>query len=107
MGSQDVDEASRDPVNGQNLAYMIHFYANTHRGELRNKVSAALSNGVAVFATEWGTCSADGNGQLDLGETQAGRAAGRAQCHHNLAFLPWGRKCQCTGHNLKLSRDTI
>merc|ERR1711994_1004661 len=39
-------------------------------GELRNKVSSALSSGVAVFATEWGTCSADGNGQLDLGETQ-------------------------------------
>merc|ERR1719464_1795751 len=69
--SQDIDEASRDPVNGQNLAYTIHFYANTHRGELRNKVSAALSNGIAAFATEWGTCSADGNGQLDLGETQA------------------------------------
>merc|ERR1712117_913595 len=68
--SQDVDEASQDPVNGQSLAYTIHFYANTHRGELRNKVSAALSNGVAIFATEWGTCSADGNGQLDLGETQ-------------------------------------
>merc|ERR1711878_128722 len=68
--SQDIDEAARDPVNGQNLAYTIHFYANTHRGELRNKVSSALSSGVAVFATEWGTCSADGNGQLDLGETQ-------------------------------------
>merc|ERR1712242_300353 len=68
--SQDIDEAARDPVSGQNLAYTIHFYANTHRGELRNKVSAALSNGVAIFATEWGTCSADGNGQLDLGETQ-------------------------------------
>merc|ERR1712117_2221 len=68
--SQDIDEAARDPVSGQNLAYTIHFYANTHRGELRNKVSSALSTGVAVFATEWGTCSADGNGQLDLGETQ-------------------------------------
>merc|ERR1719205_51092 len=68
--AQDIDEASRDPVNGQNQAYTIHFYANTHRGELRNKVSAALSSGIAVFATEWGTCSADGNGQLDLGETQ-------------------------------------
>jgi len=68
--AQDIDEASRDPVNGQNLAYTIHFYANTHRGELRNKVSQALSNGVALMATEWGTCDASGNGNLDLGETQ-------------------------------------
>jgi endoglucanase len=69
--SQEVDEAARDRVNGENLAYTIHFYANTHRQGLRNKVSAALSSGVAVFATEWGTCDASGDGTLDLGETQA------------------------------------
>lgn len=28
--SQDVDEAAQDPVQGENLAYTIHFYANTH-----------------------------------------------------------------------------
>jgi len=67
--SQEVDEAARDRVNGVNLAYTIHFYANTHRGELRARVDSAKSSGVAVFATEWGTCNADGNGQLDLGST--------------------------------------
>jgi len=66
---QHPDEAARDPVSGSNLAYTIHFYAFTHRGELRNKVVQAKSAGAAVFATEWGTCRADGNGQLDLGET--------------------------------------
>jgi len=71
LWSQEVDEASRDRVNGENLAYTVHFYANTHRQSLRNKVSAALANGVAVFATEWGTCDASGDGTLDLGETQA------------------------------------
>lgn len=71
LWSQEVDEASRDPVAGENLAYTIHFYANTHRQSLRNKVSAALSNGVAIFATEWGTCDASGDGGLDLRETQA------------------------------------
>jgi len=66
---QHPDEAARDPVSGSNLAYTIHFYAFTHRGELRDKVVQAKSAGAAVFATEWGTCRADGNGQLDLGET--------------------------------------
>lgn len=32
--SQDVDEAAEDPVHGENLAYTIHFYANTHMQEL-------------------------------------------------------------------------
>lgn len=71
LWSQEVDEASRDRARGENLAYTVHFYANTHRQSLRNKVSAALANGVAIFATEWGTCDASGDGTLDLGETQA------------------------------------
>ena len=29
--SQDVDEAAQNPVQGENLAYTIHFYANTHK----------------------------------------------------------------------------
>lgn len=69
--SQAVDEASRDPVVSTNLAYAIHFYAGTHRLSLREKVEQALANGVAVFATEWGTCDASGNGALDFVETQA------------------------------------
>merc|ERR1712048_356953 len=69
--SQEVDEASRDPVNGySNLAYSLHFYASTHKGDLRAKAQAALSNGIALFATEWGACSATGDGELDFEEAQ-------------------------------------
>lgn len=60
-----------NPVAGENLAYTIHFYAASHGQDLRNKVAGALSRGVAVFATEWGTCEASGNGALNLGETNA------------------------------------
>merc|ERR1719270_3163151 len=67
--SQDVDEAAQDPVSGTNLAYTIHFYASTHKQSLRNKVVSAKSSGAALFATEWGTCRADGDGTLDLAET--------------------------------------
>ena len=28
---KDVDGAAEDPVEGVNLAYTIHFYANTHK----------------------------------------------------------------------------
>jgi len=68
--SQDVDEASSNPVDGVNLVYSLHFYANTHRDSLRQKASQALANGIPLFVTEWGTCSADGNGQLDLDSAQ-------------------------------------
>lgn len=71
LWSQEVDEASRDPVAGPNLAYTIHFYAATHGLGLRRKVQQALANGIAVFATEWGTCDASGDGTLDLAETRA------------------------------------
>jgi endoglucanase len=68
--SQDVDEASWNKVPGSNLAYTLHFYANTHKGSLRNKATTAMNNGIAILVTEWGTCSADGNGHLDLNEAQ-------------------------------------
>lgn len=68
--SQDVDKAAADPLVGGNIAYTLHFYAGTHRQELRNKAQAALDAGVALFVTEWGTSEADGNGILDEAETR-------------------------------------
>lgn len=69
--SQDVGEASGDRVQGENLAYTIHFYATTHSEPLRQKARTALANGVALFATEWGTCEATGDGSLHLSEARA------------------------------------
>lgn len=61
--SQDVDAASFDPINGfNNIAYTLHFYAGTHTGFLRDKATTAMANGIALFATEWGTVNADGDG---------------------------------------------
>ena len=60
--SQDVDIAAADPVPGNNLAYTFHFYSGTHGQALRNKVQTALSMGVAVFCSEWGTSAASGDG---------------------------------------------
>jgi len=62
--------ASQNPVVGKNLAYTVHFYAASHGQYLRDKVSRALANGVPVFATEWGTCEATGNGRLDFAEVK-------------------------------------
>merc|ERR1712217_358494 len=52
--SQDVDEASRDPLSDANVAYTLHFYSSMHKQANRDKASVAMSNGAAIFVTEWG-----------------------------------------------------
>lgn len=68
--SQDVDEAANDPVTGTNVAYTLHYYANSHKSALRQKCTNALNRGVAIFATEYGTCNASGNGGYNATESQ-------------------------------------
>jgi len=66
-----ADIAAGDRITSDdNVAYTLHFYANTHREALRAKARQALNAGIALFVTEWGTCSADGNGSIDEGETR-------------------------------------
>jgi polyisoprenoid-binding protein YceI len=68
--SQDVDVASQDKITAySNIAYTLHFYAGTHKQSLRDKAQTALNNGIALFVTEWGSVNADGNGAVDVTET--------------------------------------
>lgn len=67
--SQFVDEASEDPIDDVNVAYTLHFYAASHKEELRNRARTALRNGIPLFVTEWGTVEADGDGTADAAET--------------------------------------
>ncbi len=70
--SQDVDIAANDPITGYaNIAYTLHFYAGTHGQSLRNKASTALSRGIPLFVTEWGSVNADGGGAVATAETNA------------------------------------
>ncbi|HYX31738.1 MAG TPA: glycoside hydrolase family 5 protein [Oligoflexus sp.] len=67
--SQRVDLAADNPVRDSNVAYTLHFYAGTHRQDLRDKATYALNKGLALFVTEFGVCDASGNGNIDLEET--------------------------------------
>ncbi|MBN2279842.1 MAG: glycoside hydrolase family 5 protein [Candidatus Marinimicrobia bacterium] len=66
--SQDVDVATADPIDDVNLAYVIHFYASSHKQDLRNKAITALSRGFALFATEYGIYEYTGTGKIDIEE---------------------------------------
>jgi endoglucanase len=78
--SQDVDIAAADPLKGRNLAYALHFYAGTHRQDLRDKADAAMKLGAPLFVSEWGSVNADGNGAVDAGETRLWQDYLRKHC---------------------------
>lgn len=68
--SQRVDEAAASPINRTNIAYTLHFYANTHKQSLRDIAIDAMDAGIALFVTEYGTCDADGDGGYNEAETK-------------------------------------
>lgn len=64
--SQDVDIAAEDPITGyENIMYTLHYYAATHKEELRGKLRKAIDMGLPVFVSEYGICDASGNGIID------------------------------------------
>lgn len=64
--SQYVNEAAADPITGyDNIMYTLHFYAATHKQELRDTMKAAIDAGLPIFVSEYGICDASGNGGLD------------------------------------------
>ena len=65
--SQDVDVAANNPVDADNIAYSLHYYAayQYHQQSLRNKAQTALNKGVALFVTEFGMCQNTGDGAID------------------------------------------
>ncbi len=69
--SQDVDIASEDPLEGENLVYSLHYYASSHKQYLRDKAQKALDNGAALFVSEYGTTEYTGDGIIDTAEVNA------------------------------------
>ena len=59
-------ESASNPVDGENLAYVMHFYAASHKESLRTNTFRALRQNKAIFVSEFGIGSADGNGQPDI-----------------------------------------
>lgn len=84
--SQDVDIAAADPIKDSNVAYVLHFYAGTHKQSLRAKALKALNLGAPLFVTEWGTCNADGDGPVDEPSVRAWMAF---MHEHQLSHCNW------------------
>ncbi len=67
---QEVEEVATNMIADTNVAYTLHFYAATHKESLRAKAQRAITKGVPLFVTEFGTCEASGNGVIDEYETR-------------------------------------
>ncbi|MDA9946868.1 cellulase family glycosylhydrolase [Candidatus Marinimicrobia bacterium] len=54
--SQRIDLAAQDPITTfANIAYTLHFYTVYHQDWLRERATAALDSGIAIFISEWGS----------------------------------------------------
>lgn len=84
--SQDVDDAADDPLTGDNIMYSVHYYAATHKEELRKKAAYALSKGAPVFIDEYSNCDASGNGIIDDVEAHAWA---KFVDENNLSYAQW------------------
>lgn len=85
--SQDVDTAAKSPLKGyKNLMYSLHFYAGTHKEDLRQKAKAALDKKLPLFVSEFGISDASGNGALDKRE---GKKWMQFLKKHKISYIGW------------------
>ena len=85
--SQDVDKAASDPITGyDNIMYALHFYADTHRDYLRDRMKAAIDSGLPVIVSEFGICDASGSGSNNYDE---GNKWIEAMNDYNVSYFIW------------------
>lgn len=66
---QDIHLVADDPLLGfTNIMYTVHFYAATHKQELRDRCNYALQKGIPIFISESAGMEASGNGPLNIDE---------------------------------------
>ena len=68
---QDIHLAADNPIQGfKNIMYTLHYYAATHKQELRDRADYALSKGLPLFISESAGMEATGDGPIDKVEWQ-------------------------------------
>ncbi|MDR1171988.1 MAG: glycoside hydrolase family 5 protein [Bacteroidales bacterium] len=84
---QDVDIAAASPLDGDaNLMYTLHFYAATHRQELRDKASTALKKGLPLLVSECAGMEASGDGPIDRDQWELWV---EWMQQHNISWVAW------------------
>lgn len=84
--SQDIDKALANPLDYDNVMYTLHFYAGTHKDDLRNRLESCVSAGLPVFVSEFGMCDASGNGGNDFDSAEKWLELLE---RYNISFICW------------------
>ena len=64
--SQDIHIVAENPIlNQENIMYVLHFYAATHKDYLRERADKVFENGLPIFVTECAGMEASGDGAID------------------------------------------
>lgn len=87
--SQDVDLVSQSPLDSnhyRNILYTLHFYAGTHKDDLRNKFQKAYENGLPMIVSEFSICDASGNGYND---TTSANQWMELLNSHGISYVAW------------------
>ncbi|MCR5836938.1 MAG: glycoside hydrolase family 5 protein [Lachnospiraceae bacterium] len=67
--SQRIDDAANSPIKGQkNIMYALHFYAATHKYDLRKLILETRKKGLPVIISECNISEASGSGLIDVAE---------------------------------------
>ncbi len=66
---QDINLVADSPLTDfTDIMYTVHFYADTHKQELRDRCDNALSKGIPIFISESAGMSASGDGPINYEE---------------------------------------
>lgn len=84
---QEVNLAADDPLTGfDNIMYSLHFYAATHKDDLRAKAEYAISKGLPLFMSECASMLATGDGIVDFDSWQQWMDLAN---RHNISWIVW------------------
>ncbi len=84
---QYVDDAANDPITEyDNIVYAVHFYAETHRDDIRNRMTTAINKGIPVIISEFSICDASGNGYNNIDQANIWIDL---LDQHNVGFVAW------------------
>ena len=83
---QRIDLPASNPVDYDNLMYTVHFYAATHKKDLRDNCDRAIAAGIPVFISECAACDASGDGEIDMESWKEWNDWADA---HNVSMLTW------------------
>ena len=99
----DPERASLDPITTyENIAYNFGFSAASHGDAQRENVQAAVTNGIPLFATQWLSVEASGDGPVDEASVQLWMDLMKA---NNISYIAWALNDKLESTSLLLRNE--